>query len=293
MEFKFETPVLKEDRLLWYESKIITKLNDKAEILAYLDDRIIGSLTLDGSKVEGDIVVKEKLLRHAKDHFREKGSSRKLSMFGREYELGSKFKKSDFKIKPYHTKYYKECCSLFCQSWISLIDLYATLEPWRSKMLKDYVDRSLEEDFRDIHHSFEAFFVVTGPEKGRVYGQVAIIKGGELKRLAVHPSARGMGLAKDLCRAVEEYCWKAGYEKVFLTTGSFMPQAVRLYFSLGYKNVKKHLYNVTQYNQVIHPDAKSHGALKTREIMIMEFEKLKNKDKKKKEKNNNNKNTKY
>lgn len=81
----------------------------------------------------------------------------------------------------------------------------------------------------------ELFLAVLGKY---VYGCCAVTAEGELLRLTVHPSARGKGIARLLCRRVEEFCQAAGLTKVWLTTGGWMSGAIGLYDALGYERGK-------------------------------------------------------
>lgn len=57
---------------------------------------------------------------------------------------------------------------------------------------------------------------------------------GEIKRLWVHPAARGRGVARALVAQLEDEALRLGYEALVLETGLRQPEAIRLYESLGY-----------------------------------------------------------
>ena len=70
---------------------------------------------------------------------------------------------------------------------------------------------------------------------------VCLLKGGELKKLAVDPMAAGIGAASKLVKTLEKYC-KAKYGRVYLETGSFMPLAMRFYHRHGYEFLGYKMY---------------------------------------------------
>lgn len=106
---------------------------------------------------------------------------------------------------------------------------------------REFVREVMSKDLSDpISHyrckGGELYLAVLG--KKYVYGMVAVTAEGELTRLAVHPAARGKGIARLLCSQVEEHCRTKGHSRVFLTTGGWMKQAIGLYDALGYDRGK-------------------------------------------------------
>ena len=61
----------------------------------------------------------------------------------------------------------------------------------------------------------------------------------EVKRLWVAPAARGLGLAKDLMRAVEDHARAADIRLLRLDTNSALPEAARLYDRLGWTRIAR------------------------------------------------------
>ncbi len=61
----------------------------------------------------------------------------------------------------------------------------------------------------------------------------------ELKRMFVVPSARGRGLARGMLRRLEETAVRAGHTRVVLETGTEQPEAIALYRSEGYLEIRK------------------------------------------------------
>jgi GNAT superfamily N-acetyltransferase len=121
--------------------------------------------------------------------------------------------------------------ALFVQSWVSHLEREARTDPHLGEMLFGYVQSSLR---KDLFAPFESVFVAEND--GCLLGMVALTREGELKRLAVHPLARGLGLARLLVARLERRAKRSlGLERVFLTTGTFMHVA-RFYVRCGYRH---------------------------------------------------------
>ena len=60
---------------------------------------------------------------------------------------------------------------------------------------------------------------------------------GEIKRMFVEPEARGRGIARKILRELETIAERAGYNAVWLETGTLQPEAVALYETSGYKRI--------------------------------------------------------
>ncbi|MFC0506888.1 GNAT family N-acetyltransferase [Micromonospora costi] len=60
---------------------------------------------------------------------------------------------------------------------------------------------------------------------------------GELKRMYVRPAYRGRGIARQLLAALEELAYQAGYSRICLETGTYLPAAIGLYTSCGYEPI--------------------------------------------------------
>lgn len=77
-------------------------------------------------------------------------------------------------------------------------------------------------------------------DAGRVLGHAAVrtLDGRlEVKRVYVHPSARGRGIARVLMAAAEEVARDRGERSLILQTGDRQLDAVVLYESLGYRAI--------------------------------------------------------
>jgi GNAT superfamily N-acetyltransferase len=70
---------------------------------------------------------------------------------------------------------------------------------------------------------------------------------GELKRMYVEPDVRGMGLSKQILRALEEAARDMGYTALRLETGIRQPEAIGLYQAAGY-------YSIERYGIYVHEE---------------------------------------
>lgn len=79
---------------------------------------------------------------------------------------------------------------------------------------------------------------------GDVIGCTAIVlrdgNRGQLRWVLVDPSARGIGLGKDLVNRALDYCREQGCREVFLETTDGLPESQTLYESLGFEVVHDH-----------------------------------------------------
>ncbi|MFD8481723.1 GNAT family N-acetyltransferase [Kitasatospora sp. NPDC059673] len=64
----------------------------------------------------------------------------------------------------------------------------------------------------------------------------------ELKRMYVVPAARGKGYSRTLLRHLEQAAIAAGRTRLVLETGTLQPEAVGLYASEGYDDIRKFGY---------------------------------------------------
>lgn len=80
-------------------------------------------------------------------------------------------------------------------------------------------------------------FAVARNAEGAAVGCGAIVvtpQFGEVKRLFVHPSARGQGVAQRLLGMLETEALARGCRQFMLETGPSQPEAIGLYQRLGY-----------------------------------------------------------
>jgi len=81
-------------------------------------------------------------------------------------------------------------------------------------------------------------------ERGeRIVGCVAIVgmsrTEAQLRWFLVDPSARGLGLGRELLHEAVEFCRSRAYESLFLWTVSALTTAARLYHSFGFEKVEE------------------------------------------------------
>jgi GNAT superfamily N-acetyltransferase len=62
---------------------------------------------------------------------------------------------------------------------------------------------------------------------------------GEIKRMYTRPSARGLGVARQMCEVVMAAGREAGYEKLWLDSDTELHAALKLYQSLGFVEVER------------------------------------------------------
>lgn len=125
--------------------------------------------------------------------------------------------------------------------------LYATKEDiafWKS-----YVKKSIVGDLADIHGVYIQprgnFWVAVVDDEvvGTVGFEVKAEREGELRRLAVQSSVRGLGVGRQLVAKVETWANEAGFTTVRLATGERMHRARDLYALLGYEHTHTIVFN--------------------------------------------------
>lgn len=65
----------------------------------------------------------------------------------------------------------------------------------------------------------------------------------EMKRLYIRPEYRGKGIGKTLSKEVINQAQEKGYKSMRLDTLPFMKEAITLYISLGFREIKPYRYN--------------------------------------------------
>lgn len=77
-------------------------------------------------------------------------------------------------------------------------------------------------------------------DDGMLVGTVAAVsRGAELyvRGMAVIPSARGLGVAAQLLKAVESFAFADGYQRLRLSTTPFLTRAIKFYEQSGFKRI--------------------------------------------------------
>ncbi|MTW09469.1 GNAT family N-acetyltransferase [Pseudoduganella eburnea] len=92
----------------------------------------------------------------------------------------------------------------------------------------------------DMHSLLQpnVLFAVARNNDGAAVGCGAIVvtpEFGEVKRMFVHPSARGQGVAQRLLGKLELEAQARGCRRFMLETGPSQPEAIGLYERLGYR----------------------------------------------------------
>ena len=103
-----------------------------------------------------------------------------------------------------------------------------------------YIETAIREELGRIEdHYGEAFWVAE--EGGVVVGMAGIERhhdAAELRRMAVAPTHRRRGLARQLLETAETFARRAGYAKIVLSTSELQAPAMRLYESSAYRLVR-------------------------------------------------------
>ncbi|HEY0586185.1 MAG TPA: GNAT family N-acetyltransferase [Pseudoduganella sp.] len=115
---------------------------------------------------------------------------------------------------------------------VALIDLLDTYQ------LSLYPPESVYAlDMNSLLQPNVLFAVARNPD-GAAVGCGAIVvtpEYGEVKRMFVHPSARGQGVAQRLLGMLETEALSRGCRQFMLETGPSQPEAIGLYQRLGYR----------------------------------------------------------
>jgi ribosomal protein S18 acetylase RimI-like enzyme len=130
---------------------------------------------------------------------------------------------------------------------------------WREarRLVEEYaaslnLDLSFQNFAQELEHFESEYSPPTGAfvlvrEKGSFVGCVGLRKlsdtVGEIKRLYVEPTARGLGLGEALVRGIVDEGKKLGYARLVLDTLPSMLEARSLYHALGFTPVAPYRYN--------------------------------------------------
>lgn len=125
------------------------------------------------------------------------------------------------------------------------------------QITKDYLDwLDMDLAFQDIDRELAHFPTMYGPPKGAflLAWHNTELAGGvglrwleanicEMKRLFVYHTFRGRGIGRKLCKALFQEAMKRGYARMRLDTLGRMQTAIRLYESLGFKEIAPYRFN--------------------------------------------------
>lgn len=232
----FELRVPKWQRRAAFHNRI-TMYQEKDWLVAKVDHWPVGALNLSNRCEFKDVKhprVQQLLIRHCEDLYRMRGL-RTLPIAGEVRTLGSKWSRDDVKISRFKASDEAEARLLFAQAWVSNAETMRQCDPLVCFVLEEYRKNALSNDFHRLLQMHERVWVVRlKREPQRLLGMVALLPGGEVKKLCVSPLTRGMGIARALMETAERYCQRVGYSSIFLETGSFMPAALRFYHEIGF-----------------------------------------------------------
>ncbi len=117
---------------------------------------------------------------------------------------------------------------------VEVIELIAALDAYQDTLYPPESRHSL--DLQSLKQP-NVIFAVARNTEGQAVGCGAVVLGtvsGELKRMYVDPSARGLGIAKLLLGQLESEAAVRGCGLLQLETGPYQPEALALYARSGY-----------------------------------------------------------
>ena len=125
------------------------------------------------------------------------------------------------------------------------------------QMIRDYIRwLNMDLSFQNIDQELSDLSSMYGPpnglfllawHNGELAGGVGLRKLNdkvcEMKRLFVYEQFRGMGLGRRLCIELIKKAKNLEYEKMRLDTLGYMKAAIRLYATLGFKEIAPYRFN--------------------------------------------------
>jgi putative acetyltransferase len=120
------------------------------------------------------------------------------------------------------------------------------------------------EHFEDEYSQPSSAFLLAR-EKGAFVGCVGLRKHsetvGEIKRLYVQPTSRGLGLGEALVRAIVDEGRKLRYTRLVLDTLPSMLAARSLYQALGFKSIAPYRYNPVPGTAFLELQLRDYGSI--------------------------------
>ena len=222
-----------EDRLRAWKWRVVVSAENDGSLVAKARGREVGRLE-DGWRLVhiADPEVKKSLLQFRENAARKSGHSGVIRVGGETLFPGNSWNRNEVSVSVWKGEQVSELYALFSAAWTENSAVLANVDPSLSRMLTQYALDTMDNDFPRLLEMHERVWVAK--IRNRIVGMVTLLRGGELKKLALHPAAVGMGIASKLVSTLEAHCRKVGYEKVFLSTGAFMPVALRFYHRIGY-----------------------------------------------------------
>ena len=111
------------------------------------------------------------------------------------------------------------------------------------------------EEMKTLESYYEVIFVA--PESGCVALRRIDDQTCEMKRLYVRPQFRGTGLGRDLALRVIDEARSRGYKRMRLDTLPTMQKAMKLYESLGFRDIEPYRYNPVEKSRYMELDLMS------------------------------------
>lgn len=232
----FHMPITAADRHLHFDLEVSVHTLKDGRLEARCGDQSLGTLCPDRPWVTSGPLpepARRALVQHWLDLQKDVEAGKELVVMGERVRMPPRPTPGDVRLRRLRGEADIEAArQLFVQSWVENYERFETTDPSMYEALCLYVRESLDGDLLRLETEYERVWVAEAC--GRVLGMVAVRADGELRRLAVHPSARGLGLASALVDRVERHVRRRGLPRVHLTTGAFMPAACRLYTRRGY-----------------------------------------------------------
>ncbi len=207
---RYEWPISRQNRVRFYDCEIAVHETADGWLEARHDRRIIGAVH--GKRLWEERGSLDEQARIALRRFvgtRERGDKEKqLVVMGEKMTVPPKWKPHKAVVRRMRAEDELELRALFVQSWVSNEELWLSMDPPMAAMIHTYVRTALLSDLLSLSQSYERVFVASNC--GVLLGMVALTAEGELKRLAVHPHARGLGVGRLLVSHLEDYARKRG-----------------------------------------------------------------------------------